>query len=428
MRILILTNFYPPYFIGGYELGCAEMAEALRHSGHHVDVLTSDYKGEKGNRIKSANTNRQNELESGVTNNPGMTLRKLKTSAGRRTGINQLWREIQNKEIFLSTVRSCRPDLIYIWNVSHISFRLIELAHEFQSPVVFYVFDDWLSDWGISDAWHQTLNRKTRKPWLLAEQAIVRCLAKFLAVPTSLPARRLDKAQFASRFLYNRALEARTTINTSKIIHWGIDIRKYEYKIRRSDQAPNSLLYVGQLMPHKGVHVAIEAFAIAVKRHSLLSKMTLTIVGGSTSPWYVKRLKILAKELGINKQINFAGSLPRNNVATIYCRHDIALVPSTWNEPFGIVLLEAMSCGLPVIGTATGGSAEILRDNINGLTFEAGNANSCASCISRLALDPILFERLRLRGRQIVEDKFTMQRTIREIEFDLRSSFDHRTY
>jgi glycosyltransferase involved in cell wall biosynthesis len=127
-------------------------------------------------------------------------------------------------------------------------------------------------------------------------------------------------------------------------------------------------------------------------------------------------------ELGLEEAVSFRGRLPRAEIVALYHDHDVLVFPSVWNEPFGITILEAMACGLPVVATGTGGSGEIVRDGENALVFAPGDAAACARQVGRLMEDDALFERVRRNARESVERHFTLERTIEQIEEGLRAA------
>ena len=86
-------------------------------------------------------------------------------------------------------------------------------------------------------------------------------------------------------------------------------------------------------------------------------------------PDYDKEIELLVRSLGLERSVRFTGLIPRERLPEIYKQHGTLIFPSVWDEPFSITLLEAMSSGLAVVGTTTGGSAELLADGVNALTF-----------------------------------------------------------
>ena len=94
----------------------------------------------------------------------------------------------------------------------------------------------------------------------------------------------------------------------------------------------------------------------------------------------------------------WSGPRPREELPAIYAGADAVLFPVTWPEPWGLVPLEAMGIGRPVVATARGGSGEYLRDGVNCLTVRPAEPAGIARAVRRLAGDQALRERLRAGG------------------------------
>jgi glycosyltransferase involved in cell wall biosynthesis len=155
------------------------------------------------------------------------------------------------------------------------------------------------------------------------------------------------------------------------------------------------LLYVGRLEERKGIGTAIEALA-----H--LPGATLRVVGAG-DPREAARLRELADRLGVAQRVTFAGGVPRTELSAVYASGDVTLFPVVWPEPFGLVPLESMAVGRPVIATGRGGSGDYLRDGDNSLLFEAGDAAALAAVVRRLEDGP-LRTRLRAGGLQTASE------------------------
>ena len=222
--------------------------------------------------------------------------------------------------------------------------------------------------------------------------------------------------QFASHYLKQVALQGGKPVANAKVIHWGVNLDQFPYKTVAHN--PKRLLYVGQIVPHKGVHTAIQAMRVLIKEYGC-SSVKLTIVGGSLLPDYMSDMRHLVYSYGLQNNVHFTGFVPRERLPQIYQEHDILLFPSVWDEPFAITLLEAMSCGLAVVGTATGGSSEILQHEVNALVFPKEDARTCASHILQLLNDLEFFERIRKNGRRTVEERFRFEDMMDRIESSL---------
>ena len=158
---------------------------------------------------------------------------------------------------------------------------------------------------------------------------------------------------------------------------------------RRQWAAPEEemVLYVGRHVFEKGVDLLLAA-APKVLAHRPQAKF---IIAGD-GPCH-NELKRQAWELGLGEKVLFPGYVDDLTRNSLYHLADAAVFPSRY-EPFGLVALEAMAGGAPVIVSDVGGFAETVRHEVNGLTFYAGNANSLADCIIRLLNDKPLARRL----------------------------------
>ena len=147
------------------------------------------------------------------------------------------------------------------------------------------------------------------------------------------------------------------------------------------------LLYAGRVEERKGVHVAIDAMA------HLPDDTTLDVAGSWDDEAYVERLRQRAREIGADARIAWHGQVPRDALGAMYRDADVFLFPVVWEEPFGMVPLEAMASGTAVVATGTGGSGEFLIDDVNCLRASPGDAHELADAVRRLA-DDGLRERL----------------------------------
>jgi glycogen synthase len=152
------------------------------------------------------------------------------------------------------------------------------------------------------------------------------------------------------------------------------------FKIHPNIVRSQDLVFLGRLVSDKGVKLLISALA-QLKSRGLTPN--LTIVG--TGPEELNLCQ-QAQELGVLDQINFAGLKLDLELAEVLNAHKIMVVPSLWEEPFGIVALEGIACGCVVVGSAGGG----LRDAIGdcGVTFPNGNTDLLTNALYDLISDP----------------------------------------
>jgi glycosyltransferase involved in cell wall biosynthesis len=160
------------------------------------------------------------------------------------------------------------------------------------------------------------------------------------------------------------------------------------------------LVNVGRLDPRKGIETAVRALAL------LPDEAILELLPSVDDP-YRGHLEKLAAQLGVSHRVRYINAT-RAELRDYYAAADVCVFPTEWDEPFGLVPLEAMACGTPVVATGTGGSGEFLVDGVNCLRFPAKDHVALATAVRRLAEDRDL-------GRQLVEGGF---RTAQELNVD----------
>ncbi len=165
----------------------------------------------------------------------------------------------------------------------------------------------------------------------------------------------------------------------------------------RSDE--RLLFHIGRLVPEKGAGVLLEAVALLKGRH----RMRLVI--GGVGP-YRQELEHMAHRLGVAERVHFAGWMSDEDAQRLYAHADVAVVPSTY-EPFGIVALEAMSAGAPLVASDVGGLSEIVVHGKNGLKALPGNAQSLAEQLDRVLMDRALASRLAAEGRRQASERYS---------------------
>ena len=160
-----------------------------------------------------------------------------------------------------------------------------------------------------------------------------------------------------------------------------------------SDRDRDHVLFVGRLVPGKGVDVLLEAMAVLCGR---IPTVRLTVVGEGSEH---EPLMARAAELAI--AVTFTGSLPPDQAGVLMRRATVVAVPSTTPEGLGLVALEAMAQGAAVVATALGGAAEVVRDGENGLVVEPGDAQGLATALERVLrpADGDVLERMISTGR-----------------------------
>jgi len=168
----------------------------------------------------------------------------------------------------------------------------------------------------------------------------------------------------------------------------------------------NLLLFVGRIEPLKGIDTLLEAMAL-LKEEGVLQEhpVSLMVIGGEPNAGSedmaaeMARLKGLCESLGMGDLVTFLGKRDQDTLQYYYSAAEIVVVPSHY-ESFGLVALEAMACGTPVVASETGGLVFLVRDGETGFHVPAGDAKALADRLQTLIQDEVLRARL---GRQAAE-------------------------
>jgi glycosyltransferase involved in cell wall biosynthesis len=158
--------------------------------------------------------------------------------------------------------------------------------------------------------------------------------------------------------------------------------------------------YVGRLVEEKGVHILLRAVA------DLSGEWRLRILGSGPQRTHLERL---AEELGIAGRMRFEDPIPSTQMPGYYSQLDALVLPSltrpNWKEQFGRVLIEAMACGVPVVGSDSGEIPSVIGEA--GLVFPEGDVQALRAKLSQLVADPALRDELARRGRDRVLTHYT---------------------
>lgn len=373
MRVLAVGSLYPPHHRGGYELAWQGAMEELRARGHVVRVLAS------GTRFQA-----QAEAPEGRDVHRELRWYWREDRFPRLGFRARVALERHNHAVLARHLRDFAPDVVSWWAMGGMSLSLLEAVRRRGLAAVGFVHDDWLIYGPQVDGWLRPFARRPRLA-AIAERA------------TGLPAR-VDFPRAARWVFVSESVRASTLATAGldgEIASSGIDpaflaadggARVWEGR----------LLYVGRVDPRKGIATAVEALA------RLPAAASLTVVGDGDAR-ELAGLRALIRARGLEDRVRFAGQRTRAELPAIYAAHDAVLFPVVWEEPWGLVPLEGMAAGRPVLATGRGGSGEYLRDGENCLLFAPGDPAALAAAVERVAGDAELRAALRAGGRRTAE-------------------------
>jgi glycosyltransferase involved in cell wall biosynthesis len=260
------------------------------------------------------------------------------------------------------------------------SLSLLEHVHRAGLPAVAVVMDDWPTYGPLVDGWQAPLYRHPRR---------ARLAERLTGIPSLGDLGSRTRWVFISRHQMERTENVLGALPGARIAHAGVD----EELFQAAPEHPWSwrLLYCGRIDSRKGIDLAVASLA------HLPAEATLLVVGDG-DPEHREELERQAWELGVADRVHFE-RVDRDRLPATFAEHDVLLFPVRWEEPWGLVPLEAMAVGLLVVASGRGGSAEYFEDGENCLLADPDKGpEALAAALKRLAGDDALRRRLRAGG------------------------------
>jgi glycosyltransferase involved in cell wall biosynthesis len=399
MKILVLSNLYPPHYVGGYELCCQMTVEALRARGHVIEVLTSDFAADGVTWGNDAGVTRTLRIH-GMFGRPWLGI----------LGLRRL-EEFNNRTVRAALDR-IKPDLVFVWNCSGLSKSILFTLQNSGVPAAFFVSDHWIARAAQADVWLRWWNGPAQSVAQKFLRAVWTLTGQRRKIQRSTPTNAIAQLQFRRVIFCSRALRELTAtagfaVRHGAIIHCPVNIQRFNGQPRLASRPLQRLLYVGRLADDKGVMTLVRAMALLRDKFA----GSLTICGRGEMAATLQQF-VASSRL----PVTFDFTATPDRMPQVYASHDALLFTSEWAEPFALVPLEAMSCGLPVIGTTVGGSAELFRDGENALTYRAGSAEELAQRILELDKDSLLREKIAAGGHREVRARLAEPVIIDQIE------------
>jgi len=383
-RILVVQHDYPPAELGGYGVMCAQVCHWLADRGHQLLVLTT--------RPAAAGAAIGDDKQARAS----ITVRRVLVSYWDEATqecvypsfTDALAIERANHAHLRAALAEHQPEVVSFWHMGALSLGLITDTAQLGLPIVFVVGDDWLCYGGWADGW---LRRFADDP----DPKRAELVARQTGLPTRLPdLGELGVFCFVSDLLRRRAEQVGGwRLRRWLVAHPGVATAQFPRPYGDTDELAlarewsRRLLWIGRVTAAKGAATAIQALA------SLPERAGLRVVG-PVQPDTRQDLEALAAAHGVAGRVSFA-IVPHQRVRACYQQADVTLFTSALaNEGFGLVQLEAMASGCPLVTSGAGGAAEFCTDADNCLLVPPGDPAALAAAVRRLAADPPLRVRL----------------------------------
>lgn len=371
MKILILSNYYPPYYIGGYELACFDTVEYLKNAGHDVYILTGDYKE--------------------CSQNFQRVYRKLKyIDYSNPSFLDKFKIEEFNYNITKDVISKINPDLVYIWSLRLVSLAPLWAVEQTKVKKVFEIGDFWMKGF-LSNSFMSKIKR-----------SIKQVIPFFKSVEV-----KIDPIISVSNWMKEEMKELYGSQQIFQIPN-GTKITKEKVE---KNSVMMRYMFCGRLDYSKGLDLAIKA--LSNLKDKKVQDFQFHIYGDGDKT-YIKRCKQMIKILNLEDEVFFHGKC--DNLEKEYKKNHVLLMPTRMREPFGLVLIEAMNYGVVCLATNDYGPAEIIDDKKNGLLFSALSVDDLTSKILLIHNNWNLLQKYREDAYIKVANKFDISIVKKEVE------------
>jgi glycosyltransferase involved in cell wall biosynthesis len=208
------------------------------------------------------------------------------------------------------------------------------------------------------------------------------------------------------------------------VFHTWTDLDRF-FAVPDRPKCPGLIVYAGTLVPAKGVHLLLQAFAAVARERS---DARLALVGRAENPSYATELHDLASRLALTGRVEFRDRVPQDELATLVQQSQALVLASTSSEGLPRVLLEAMASGTAVVTTAIAGAVDVVRDGETGFLVTPGSIEELANRLGRLLAEPHLATRMGAAARAIARRDFSVDDYRRGYARLFRDAIAHATH
>ena len=393
LRILMVSNLFPPDVLGGYELLAADVAKELRRRGHDVQILTSG---------------------AAPPDDPAWVHRRLALVRpfGEAPSLDRVRHLLAAREQRHATERlldGAAPfDVALIFSLRRLGLHVPRVLAERGLPMVYCFNDDWL------------LGHRPGEGATPLRRAIFGLIERGPLAARSWVGAPVRRAVYVSTATREALRAGGAPVPEGVVRFQGVDRALFQARAPRPIPERPRLLFVGRVHPTKGVDLAIDAVAAlrAKGREATLA------VAGTGDQAELDRLRAHAAAQGVTDAVRWLGFVARAELPALYREHDVFCFPSRWDEPAGLTYLEAMSSGVPVVALARGGARELLVNGENSLLADDGP--TMAAGIERLITEPTLCPHLVEGGLETLRTRASLGGYVDAIEGELGAASGER--
>ena len=430
MRITLVVHQFPPNYFTGTEQYAFGVGKELQRRGHDVDVFT----------LEPAFDETSGPWRESRETVEGLPVRRINFW----WNIGRDWQRMEYRhpymaEVFAKHIAERDSDVVHSFHLKYVGADLIDRVEEQRRPLVVSLMDFWFlcprfilmepggSPCGCPESWEPCQDQKILEEWrsspVAAEIEALHRASRGESQPAWALRNKVSTMLERSDYLMQRLRKADTIVAPTRFLgsvfadkgapaerirhlSYGVDTGHLakEVAARRDPDRPLTFGFFGSYSPHKGPHVLVDAMAQVDGDCGVVLRGRMKDFPDFSEP--------LKKRADADKRIDMKGPFARDELASALAEIDVLIVPSMWHENAPFVVLEARAAGLPVLASRFGGLSEVVRDEVDGELFEAGDSADLARRLQRLIEEP---DRL-ARYRAAVEPPKTLQTAVDEFE------------
>lgn len=213
-----------------------------------------------------------------------------------------------------------------------------------------------------------------------------------------------------SKLVYDLQVMGIECTNKYYLIYNGINLDKFNLITEQIEKRKYFTIgYAGRIAPDKGIDILLHAFTILANKYEDVK----LLIAGSSEKEYLTRVLTFIEGRNLKDKIEYLGYIDDMNL--FYKKIDVLVLPSIVKEAFGLVLCEAMYCGIPVVTTDSGAQKEIIENGIDGFIVEKDNINTLEECIEKIYNHSFNMETIRKNAREKVLHNFDIEKCVDKI-------------
>ena len=394
MKILLVNKFH--YLKGGSEKYYFELGQLLKENGHEVAFFSMEDE-------KNIKTGCKEYFVKPIDLNTGSKFKALDVIYSK-----------SNKKIMEQALEEFKPDIVHLNNFQRqLSASIIEPIKKRNIPIVYTAHDVQaicpailmldnnknICEKCMNGKYINCINKKCNKGSTL--KSIIGAIEGYYYRNKKIYTKQIDKIITPSNFYKNKLIEDGISEEKIEVLHNFIDTK--EYNIKTQDKGYG--LYIGRLSKEKGIFNLLES----VKK---IKSAKIKIAG--EGPEKEEIIKFI-KENKLQSKVELLGFLNKENVKEQISNCRFVVTPSIWYENCPYSVMEALTIGKPVIGANIGGIPELVKNEINGLTYDFNDVENLSSKMKKLFQDSKLAQKLGNTAKQMATELYSTKKYYKEI-------------